>query len=85
MAAALADVPRSLIAAMVLSLVIGAVGYFRFRLAAEQLALIAAGLCALGGVLNILYTLVFPRSLAERARYFESSSVCASASRPLSS
>ena len=56
-------VPRSLIAALLISLIIGAVGYFRFRLAAEQLALIAAGLCALGGILNLLYTLVFPRSL----------------------
>jgi len=64
-------VPRSLIAALLLSLVIGAVGYWRFRLAAEQLALIAAGLCALGGILNVLYTLVFPRSLAEKARYFD--------------
>ncbi len=64
-------VPRALIAALLLSLFIGAVGYFRFRLAAEQLALIAAGLCALGGVLNLLHTLVFPRSLAEKARYFD--------------
>ena len=64
-------VPRSLIAAMLLSLVIGAVGYWRFRLHPEQLALIAAGLGALGGVLNLVYTLVFPRSLAEKARYFD--------------
>lgn len=64
-------VPRSLIAALLISLVIGAVGYFRFRLAAEQLALIAIGLCALGGILNVLYTLVFPRSMAEKARYFD--------------
>ena len=64
-------VPRSLIAALLISLVIGALGYFRFRLAAEQLALIAAGLCAFGGILNVLYTLVFPRSLAEKARYFD--------------
>ena len=64
-------VPRSLIAALLISLVIGAVGYFRFRLAAEQLALIAAGLCAVGGILNVAYTLVFPRSLAEKARYFD--------------
>lgn len=63
--------PRSLIAALLISLVIGAVGYFRFRLAAEQLALIAAGLCALGGIFNIVKTLVFPRSLAEKARYFD--------------
>ena len=64
-------VPRSLIAALLASLVIGAVGYFRFRLEAEQLALVAAGLCALGGILNVLRTLVFPRSLAEKARYFD--------------
>ncbi|MCY3797546.1 MAG: hypothetical protein OXG84_07045 [Chloroflexi bacterium] len=64
-------VPRSLIAALLISLAIGAVGYLRFRLAAEQLALIAAGLCALGGILNLLYTLVFPRSLAEKACYFD--------------
>ena len=64
-------VPRSLIAALLLGLVIGAVGYWRFRLPAEHLALIAAGLCALGGILNVLYTLVFPRSLHEKARYFD--------------
>lgn len=64
-------VPRSLIAALLLGLLIGAVGYWRFRLAAEQLALIAAGLCALGGILNVLHTLVFPRSLAEKARHFD--------------
>ncbi|MDE2856003.1 MAG: hypothetical protein OXN88_17660 [Chloroflexota bacterium] len=64
-------VPRSLIAALLLGLVAGAVGAFRFRLATEQLALIAAALCALGGLLNIVYTLIFPRSLGEKARYFD--------------
>ncbi len=64
-------VPRSLIAALLVSLLVGAVGYFRLRLQAEQLALISAGLCAAGGVLNLLYTLLFPRSLAERAAYFD--------------
>ena len=63
--------PRSLIAALLISLIIGAVGYFRFRLTAEQLALIAAGLCALGGILNLLYTLLFPRKREVRARYFD--------------
>ncbi|MCY3864520.1 MAG: hypothetical protein OXG68_03695, partial [Chloroflexi bacterium] len=37
-------VPRSLIAALLMSLVIGVVGYWRFRLPAEHLALIAGGL-----------------------------------------
>ncbi len=64
-------VPRSLIVALLLSLVIGAVGYFRFRLSAEQLALVAAGLCGLSAVLNLLYTLLNPRSPAARARYFD--------------
>lgn len=64
-------VPRSLIAALLLSLLVGAVGYFRLHLQAEQLALISAGLCAAGGVLNLLYTLLFPRSLAERAAFFD--------------
>ena len=64
-------VPRSLILALLAGLVIGVVGYFRFRLAPAQLAVIAAGLCALGGVLNLLYTLLFPRSLPERAAYFD--------------
>lgn len=64
-------VPRSLIVALTISLVVGVVGYFRFRLAAEQLALISAGLCAFGGVLNLLYTLLFPRSLSVRAKYFD--------------
>ena len=63
--------PRSLIIALLLSLVVGAVGYFRFGLAAEQLALISGGLCAVGGVLNLLYTLLFPRSLPVRAQYFD--------------
>ena len=63
--------PRSLIIALLLSLVVGAVGYFRFGLAAEQLALISGGLCALGGVLNLLYTLLFPRPLPVRAQYFD--------------
>ncbi len=63
--------PRSLIVALLISVAFGAVGYFRFRLQAEQLALIAAGLCALGGVLNLLYTLLFPRKLPVRARYFD--------------
>ena len=64
-------VPRSLIAALLLSLVSGVFGYWRLRLAAEELALIAAGLCALGGILNLVRTLIFPRSLAEKARYFD--------------
>ena len=64
-------VPRSLIAALLLSLVIGVIGYWRLRLGAEQLALIAAGLCALGGILNLIYTLLFPRKLQERARFFD--------------
>ncbi len=65
------SVPRSLIATLLLSLLVGAVGYFRLRLQAEQLALISVGLCAAGGVLNLIYTLLFPRSLHERAAYFD--------------
>ncbi len=64
-------VPRSLIAALLIGLIVGAVGYFRFGLAAEQLALIAGGLCALGAVSNLLYTLLFPRPLPARAQYFD--------------
>ncbi len=65
------SVPRSLILALLLSLVAGAVGYFRLQLRAEQLALLAAGLCALGAVGNLLRTLLFPRDLPARARYFD--------------
>ena len=65
------SVPRSLILALLLSLAAGAVGYFRLRLGAEQLALIAAGLCAFGVVGNLLRTLLFPRDLPARARYFD--------------
>ncbi len=65
------SLPRSLILALVASLVVGAIGYFRFRLDAGQLALIAAGLCALGLVGNLLRTLLFPRDLPARARYFD--------------
>ncbi len=65
------SVPRSLIAALLLSLVAGFIGYWRLRAGAEQLALVAAGLCALGFTLNLLQTLLFPRKLAQRARYFD--------------
>ena len=64
-------VPRSLIAALLLSLLVGGVGYFRLRLQAEQLALISGGLCAAGGLLNLFYTLLFPRGLPERAAWFD--------------
>ena len=64
-------VPRSLIFALILSLLLGAVGYFRFRLDAGQLALLAAALCAAGVVGNLLRTLLFPRDLPSRARYFD--------------
>ena len=63
--------PRSLIIALVASLIVGALGYFRFRLGAEQLALIAAGFCGLGVMINLLRTLLFPRDLPVRARYFD--------------
>ncbi len=65
------SLPRSLMAALALGLLVGLVGYFRFRLAAQDLALIAAGLCAFGGLLNLLHTLVFPRPLPVRATYFD--------------
>ena len=64
-------VPRALIAALNLGLVAGVIGYLRFQLAAEQLALISGGLCALGCLLNLLYILLLPRSLADRAKYFD--------------
>ena len=64
-------IPRSLIVAAIVSLVIGVVGYLHFRLRAEQLALISAALFAGGFLLNLINTLVFPRSPQERARYFD--------------
>ena len=63
--------PRSLLLALLISLLAGVVGYLRFGLSAEQLALITGGLCAAGAVLNLLYTLLFPRPLQIRARYFD--------------
>ncbi len=65
------SVPRSLLLALSMSLLLGALGYLRLQLRAEQLALIAAGLCALGAVGNLLRTLLFPRDLSARARYFD--------------
>ena len=64
-------VPRALILALVASLLVGAFGYFRLRWGAGQLALIAAAFCALGLVGNLLRTLLFPRDLPARARYFD--------------
>ena len=65
------SVPRSLIIAASVSLLVGVVGYLHFRLRAEQLALIAAALCAISFLLNLVSTLLFPRSRQERARYFD--------------
>lgn len=65
------SLPRSLMAALALGLLLGLVGYFRFRLSAQELAVIGLGLCAIGGLLNLLYTLVFPRPLPVRAKYFD--------------
>ena len=64
-------VPRSLIAASTLGLAICAVGYLRLGLRPEQLALINAGLLGLSFLLNLIYTLLFPRSRGEQARYFD--------------
>ncbi len=63
--------PRSIFLALLISLVAGGVGYLRFGLSAEQLALITGGLCAAGAVLNLLKTLLSPRPLPTRARYFD--------------
>ncbi|MCY4145373.1 MAG: hypothetical protein OXE95_07645 [Chloroflexi bacterium] len=65
------SMPRSLILALLLSLAAGAAGYFWLGLRAEQLALIAAGLCAFGFAGNLLRTVLFPRDLPTRARYFD--------------
>lgn len=64
-------VPRSLIVAAIVSLVVGIAGYLHFRLRAEQLAVISAALFAGGFLLNLIKTAVFPRSPQERARYFD--------------
>lgn len=64
-------VPRSLIVAAIVCLVVGVVGYLYFRLRAEQLAALSGALFAGGFILNLVTTLVFPRSPGERARYFD--------------
>lgn len=64
-------VPRSLIVAAIVSLVVGIAGYLHFRLRAEQLAVISAALFAGGFLLNLVKTALFPRSPQERARYFD--------------
>ena len=63
--------PRSLMAALALALLLGGIGLWRFRLGAQELALLAGGLCVAGGALNLLYTLLFPRPLPVRAQYFD--------------
>ena len=64
-------IPRSLIVAAIVSLVVGIAGYLHFRLRAEQLAVISAALFAGGFLLNLVKTALFPRSPQERARYFD--------------
>ncbi len=63
--------PRALIAALLISLPLGIFGYLRLRLDAAQLALLAGGICALGALLTLVYTLLFPRDLLTRARFFD--------------
>ena len=65
------SLPRALMAAALLGLVACAIGYLHFRLAPGQMALINLGLLGLGGVLNLLRTLIFPRSKQEQARHFD--------------
>ena len=63
--------PRALIAAASLCLIVGGVGYWQFGLRAAQLLLIALVLSGAAALLNLVTTLVFPRSLTQRARYFD--------------
>ena len=60
-----------MIAAAILSLVAGGVGYWQFGLRAEQLLVIAVGVSGAAALINLLTTLVFPRSLTQRARHFD--------------
>ena len=64
-------VPRSLIVASLIGLIICIVGYLHFRLRPEQLALINAGILGLSFLLNLVNTLLFPRPRQLQARHFD--------------
>ncbi len=65
------SIPRAIIAAAIVSLALGTVGYLNFRLRAEQLVLIAAALVGGAFLLNLIKLQLSPRSPAARARYFD--------------
>ena len=64
-------VPRSLIVASLIGLIICVVGYLHFRLRPEQLALINGAILGLSFLLNLVNTLLFPRPRQLQARYFD--------------
>ena len=65
------SLPRALIAAAMICLVAGAAGYLQFGLRTPQLALMTGVICGAAVVLNLVTTLLFPRTRVEQARHFD--------------
>jgi len=63
--------PRALMVGLVISMVIGVVGYSQQILLAQNLAIIALAVTGISGLLAVLYTQLFPRPRDVSARYFD--------------
>ena len=63
--------PRAMIAALFISLMAGIIAYTQFRWLAKDFALMALVICGVSVLVNLLYTLLFPRPRHIRARYFD--------------
>ncbi len=63
--------PRAIIAALAISLPAGIIAYARFGWLAQDFALMTLAICGISILVNLFYTLLFPRPRQIRARYFD--------------
>jgi len=65
------QLPRAIIVGLVISMVIGVIGYSQRLILAQNLAVITLAVTGISGLLTVLYTQLFPRPRDLSARYFD--------------
>lgn len=65
------NLPRAIIVGLLISIVIGMVGYSQRLLLAQNLAVISLAITGMLGLVVVLYTQLFPRPQETAARYFD--------------
>lgn len=63
--------PRAIIAGLVISIVIGVIGYSQRLLYAQNLAVMTLAISGIAGLLAVLYVQLFPRQRQATAQYFD--------------